>query len=86
MFYFIKIKTTGLYRFILPRFDQITDIRNMQKFDKSIRAATNNYFNNQLVGRLFLRLIKKKNIYCFILLPKTHSPHSVQCLSNKRAN
>ncbi len=37
----------------------------MQKFDKSIRAATNDYFNNRLVGRLFLRLIKKY-IYIYI--------------------
>ncbi len=35
MFYCIKIKTTtDLYRFIRLRFDKITDIRNMQIFDK----------------------------------------------------
>ncbi len=34
---FIKIKKiTSLYRIILLRFDQITDIRNMQIFDKSV--------------------------------------------------
>ncbi len=35
MFYSIKIKTiTDLYRFIRLRFDKITDVRNMQIFDK----------------------------------------------------
>ncbi len=35
MFYCIKIKTTtDLYRFIRLRFDKITDLRNMQIFDK----------------------------------------------------
>ncbi len=35
MFYRIKIKTTtDLYRFIRLRFDKITDVRNMQIFDK----------------------------------------------------
>ncbi len=35
MFYHIKIKTTtDLYRFIRLRFDKITDVRNMQIFDK----------------------------------------------------
>ncbi len=35
MFYWIKIKTTtDLYRFIRLRFDKITDLRNMQIFDK----------------------------------------------------
>ncbi len=33
--YSIKIKTTtDLYRFIRLRFDKITDLRNMQIFDK----------------------------------------------------
>ncbi len=35
MFYRIKIKTTtDLYRFIRLSFDKITDVRNMQIFDK----------------------------------------------------
>ncbi len=35
MFYCIKIKTTtDLYRFIRLRFDKITNVRNMQIFDK----------------------------------------------------
>ncbi len=35
MFYCIKIKTTtDLYRFIRLSFDKITDVRNMQIFDK----------------------------------------------------
>ncbi len=35
MFYCIKIKTTtDLYRFIRLKFDKITDVRNMQIFDK----------------------------------------------------
>ncbi len=35
MFHCIKIKTTtDLYRFIRLSFDKITDVRNMQIFDK----------------------------------------------------
>ncbi len=37
------------------------------------RAATNNYFDNRLVGWLFFRLIEKKNIYIFLFYwQKTH--------------
>ncbi len=57
------------------------------------RAATNDYFDNRLVGRLCFRLIGfKKHFVCLFYWQKTHyfghsvSPHSVQSLSNKCAN
>ncbi len=46
-----------------------------------LRLATNDYFDNRLVGRLFFRLIRLKNIdICFI--DKNTIPHSAQCPSN----
>ncbi len=50
------------------------------------KAAPNDYCDNWLVGRLFFRLIGFKKTLFFILLAKNTTPHSVQCLSNKRAN
>ncbi len=54
----------------------------------STRAATNDYFDNQLFGQLFFRFNQiKKNISFFYFIDKKDTiPHSVQCLSNKRAN
>ncbi len=48
-----------------------------------IRAATNDYFDNRLVGRLLFRLIGLNKIMLFI--DKIHTiPHSAQCPSNTR--
>ncbi len=45
------------------------------------RAATNDYFDNRLVGRLLFRLIGLNQIMLFI--DKIHTiPHSAQCPSN----
>ncbi len=47
----------------------------------SFRAATNDYFDNRLVGRLFFRLIGLNTIIYFI--DKKHTiPHSAKCPSN----
>ncbi len=47
------------------------------------RAATNDYFDNRLVGRLLFRLIGLNQIMLFI--DKIHTiPHSAQCPSNTR--
>ncbi len=43
MFYCVKIKTTiDLYRFIRLSFDKITDVRNMQIFDKVYQTDVSN--------------------------------------------
>ncbi len=44
------------------------------------RAATNDYFDNRLVGQLFYRLI---GLNAIILLMQNTIPHSAQCPSNK---
>ncbi len=51
--------------------------------DNNNRAATNDYFDNRLVGRLLFRLIGLNQIMLFI--DKIHTiPHSAQCPSNTR--
>ncbi len=53
-----------------------------------VRAVTNDYFDNRLVGQLFFRLIRFffYNVFWYFIDKKHTTPHSVQCLSNKRAN
>ncbi len=57
--------------------------RTMPLIFAYIRAATNDYFDNRLVGRLLFRLIGLNKIILFI--DKIHTiPHSAQCPSNTR--
>ncbi len=57
------------------------DKTNKNKDYNFCRAATNDYFDNRLVGRLLFRLIGLNKIMLFI--DKIHTiPHSAQCPSN----
>ncbi len=64
MFYCIKIKTTtDLYRFIRLRFDKITDLRNMQIFDKVYQTGVSGGLRccTYLADTDMLRLTSVKN-------------------------
>ncbi len=50
-------------------------------FNVISRTATNDYFDNRLVRRLFFRLIRLK-IYIYFIDKKHTIPHSAQCPSN----
>ncbi len=64
-------------------------MQNTLLHDVWTRAATNDYFVNRLVGRLFFpnNLIKKRNfLFYFCFIDKKHflpNKHSAQCPSNK---